>query len=116
MINTAVKLQRSTGTMICGRNGGLQLAYVLARHLDMKSHLCLNSLVSVVLDDHLWHAADESHAHLRRVVGAEWRERAAAAVHLGREQVVQLRLMVRTLKTRHVVSAWAELKSAGLYY
>ena len=74
------------------------------------------SLVSVVLDDHLWHAADESHAHLRRVVGAEGRERAAAAVHLGREQVVQLRLMVRTLKTRHVVSAWAELKSAGLYY
>ena len=65
----------------------------------MKSHLCLNLLVSVVLDDHLWHAADESHAHLWRVVGAEWRERAAAAVHLGREQVVQLRLMVRTLKT-----------------
>ena len=58
MINTAVKLQRSTGTMICGRNGGLQLAYVLARHLDMKSHLYLwssttNSLVSVVLDQRL---------------------------------------------------------------
>ena len=65
-----------------------------ATHLYLWSST-INSLVSVVLDDHLWHAADESHAHLRRVVGAERRQR--TIVGLGRKQVVELRFVVRTL-------------------